>query len=252
MAGPDPPLAHPGRRAAADDRGGQPARRDLQPGDLREGDPRLARLRRPDRGARARGLPGARDLPGDRHPGRAGGGRRAATGVRRARRLRRLRLARGRSGPGVRQRPHAGAGAGVLGAGRPAQRDDQDPRHDGVPAGDRAGDLRGHQHQRHAAVLGRGLHDRRRGLHQGPGAPPRRGAGPRHPLRRLVLRLAGGLRGRQAPRGRSAAATCRAGRRSPTRAPPTGASRSSSMAIASPSCARPAPTSSGRCGPRRA
>ncbi len=35
-------------------RGGQPARRHVQPGDLREGDPRLARLRRADRGARPR------------------------------------------------------------------------------------------------------------------------------------------------------------------------------------------------------
>ena len=42
----------------------------------------------------------------------------------------------------------------------PAQRDDQDPGHDGVPAGDRAGDLRGHQRQRHAAVLRRGLRRR--------------------------------------------------------------------------------------------
>ena len=76
--------------------------------------------------------------------------------------------------------------------------------------------------------------DGRRGVHQGPRAPPRRGPGPRRALGRVVLRLARGLRGRQAPGGDRPRATCRARRRSPTRAPPTGASRRSSAASASP------------------
>ena len=44
------------RRARADGRRGLAARRHVQPGDLREGDPRLVRLRRRHRGRRARGL----------------------------------------------------------------------------------------------------------------------------------------------------------------------------------------------------
>ena len=59
VARPAAPLAHRVRRAAAHDRGGVAARRDLQPGDLREGDPRLRRLRRAARGARARRAPTA-------------------------------------------------------------------------------------------------------------------------------------------------------------------------------------------------
>ena len=48
-------------------------------------------------------------------------------------------------------------GAALWKARRPPQRDDQDPGHRRGRAGDRGGDLRGHQRQRHAAVLGRGL-----------------------------------------------------------------------------------------------
>ena len=251
MAGPDPPLAHPGRRAAPDGAGGQPARRHLQPGDLREGDPRLARLRRADRAARPGRLARPRHLPGHRDPGRPGGGGHPALGLRRPRRRRRLRLPGGRSGPRVRQRPHDRAGAGVLGAGRPAQRDDQDPGDGGVPARDRAGDLRGHQRQRHAAVRRRGVHDGLRGVHQGPGAPPRRRLRPRRALGRVVLRLARGLRGRQAPGGARPhrPAGPGRGRQRPCR---LHALRGDlPRASASPSCWRPAPTCSARYGRRR-
>ena len=53
--------------------------------------------------------------------------------------------------------------ARALEARRPPQRDDQDPGHRRGPAGDRAGDRRGHQRERDAAVLGRGLRARGRG-----------------------------------------------------------------------------------------
>ena len=121
------------------------------------------------------------------------------------------------------------------------------------PAGDRAGDLRGHQRQRHAAVHRRGLRD----------ASPRRtsrassAATPRArsldvPLGRVVLRLARRHRGRQAPGGARPHRPAGQGRPSPTRAPPTAASRRSSTASASPRCAPPARPSSARCGPRPA
>ena len=55
--------------------------------------------------------------------------RRAAAGLGRGRRRRRLRLARGRAGPRARHRGHARAGARALEAGRPPERDDQDPGH---------------------------------------------------------------------------------------------------------------------------
>ena len=75
----------------------------------------------------------------------------------RGRRRRRLRLARGRARRRARHRRHARAGARLLGARRPPQRDDQDPGHRrGLPAIEEA-IADGHQRQRHAAVLGRGL-----------------------------------------------------------------------------------------------
>ena len=113
-------------------------------------------------------------------------------------------------------------------ARRPPQPDDQDPRHRRGRAGDRGGDRRGHQRQRDAAVRGRVLRDDRRGLHPRHGAPPRGGRAARRALGGELLRLARGHRGRQAPRRRSAARTCAGSRRSPTRAPPTSASRSCS------------------------
>ena len=135
---------------------------------------------------------------------------------------------------------------------RPPQRDDQDPRHVGVPAGDRAGDLRGHQHQRDAAVLRRGLRRRwpRPTSRASSAATPRARTSTCARWRRSSSR-AWTPRSTSAWR-RSAARTCRARRPWPTRAPPTGASRRSSAASASRSCAAPAPTSSGRCGLRRA
>ena len=115
---------------------------------------------------------------------------------------RRLRVLGGRAAARPRHRGHARAGPDVLGPGRPPEPDDQDPGHRGGPAGDRGGAVRRPQHQRHAAVQRRRLREGHGGLHPRDGAAPRgrQAAGP--PLGRLVLRLARGHRGRQAPRGR--------------------------------------------------
>ena len=120
------------------------------------------------------------------------------------RRQGRLRLARGRAAARPRHRGHARAGAPVLGARRPPERDDQDPGHRRGHPGDRGGALRGPQRQRHAAVRGLRLRARDGGVRARDGAPPRGGQAARPPLGRLVLRLARRLRGRQAPRGRRA------------------------------------------------
>ena len=168
------------------------------------------------------------------------------------RRPRRLRVARGRAAARPRHRGHARAGAPVLGPRRPAQRDDQDPRHRRGHPGDRGGALRGAQRQRHAAVRGLRLRARDGGVRARDGAPPRGGQAAGPPLGRLVLRLARGLGGRQAPRGRRALRPRRPrrARQRPRRLPRLPAT--CSRASASPRCARPAARSSARCGPRPA
>ena len=140
------------------DRRGLAARRDLQPGDLREGDPRVRRLRRASsRELAEEGKSGREIYERDRRQGRADGRRRAAPGLGGDRRRRRLRVARGRAATS-RTTPTA-----TLEQAREYwERVDRPnvmikiPGTDRGPPRDRAGDLRGHQHQRHAAVLGRG------------------------------------------------------------------------------------------------
>ena len=256
LARPDPP--QPDRRRGELERlvaRGLAARRHLQPGDLREGDPRLAPT----------------TTTSSRELARAGPRRRArstseiaihdvqlACDVLRPvwdehGRRRRLRVARGRAAAGARHRGHARAGARLLGARRPPQPDDQDPGHRGGRAGDRAGDLRGHQRQRDAAVLGRVVRRSRRGVHPRDGAPPRGRAS-----RSTCTRWRASSSRAWTPRWTSASRQLgqqrprRARPRSPTRAPPTCASRRSSTASASPRCATPGPRSSARCGPRPA
>ena len=62
--------------------------------------------------------------------------------------------------------------------GRPRQPLHQDPGHRGRATGDRGDDLRRHAGQRHAAVLGRAVRRRRRGLHARDRAPHRGRAEP--------------------------------------------------------------------------
>ena len=183
---------------------------------------------------------------------RAARRRRAPRRLRRVRRRGRLRLARGRAAPGARHRGDDRAGAHVLGPRRPAEPDDQDPRHARGDPGDRDRPVRGHERQRHAALRRRRLRGRDARVHPRDGAPPRRGAAARPSLRRLVLRLARRHRGRQAARGRWATPSCRDAPGSPTPAAPTRRSSASSAATSSPRCARPAARSSARCGRRPA
>ena len=87
------------------------------------------------------------------------------------------------------------------GARRPPQPDDQDPRHRRGPPGDRADDLRGPQHQRHAAVQGRAVREVAEAYIRGLERRHEEGKSLDVALGRVVLRLARRHRGRQAPRG---------------------------------------------------
>ena len=150
--------------------------RDLQPVDLREGDRRLRRLRRRARGDGARGARRPGDLRADRDQGRADGLRRAA---RRSGTRPTAPTASSRS----RSRPtwpttSSGRSTARATSGSACRRPNVMIKIPGTPGGrrrDRAGDLRGHQRQRHAAVRGRGLRAGRRGLHPRARAPPGRG-----------------------------------------------------------------------------
>ena len=230
-----------------------PARRHLEPGDLREGDPRLARLRRRPRRGGARGPLRARGLPPPRRPRRAARRRRAAaastseTGGADGYVSLEVapRLAHDTDGTLEQARMYWGL------VDRP-EPDDQDPRHARGDPGDRDGAVRGHERQRHAAVRRRRLRGGDARVHPRDGAPPRRGPAARPPLRRLVLRLARRHRGRQAAGRARPRRTCRAAPGSPTPAPPTRPSSACSAARSSPRCARPAARSSARCGRRPA
>ena len=220
---------------AADGRGGLAARRHLEPGDLREGDPRLARLRRGPRRGRPRGPERARGLPPAGGQGRAARRRRAAPRLRR-RPAASTATCRWRSRRGSRTTPRARSSRRAMYWGlvdRPNLMI-KIPATDAGHPGDRAGALRGHERQRHAAVRGLRLRAGDGGVHPRDGAPPRGGPAARPPLGRLVLRLARRHRGRQAARGARPHATCRAAPGWPTRAPPTRRSSACSRASASP------------------
>ena len=155
VARPDSPFDGGRGRAGADGRGGVAARRHLESLDLREGDPRVDRLRRGPQDARAREPRFGGDLRAHRDPRRAVGGRRARRRAPGSARTRRVRVARGRAGARAQHRGHARAGPLVLAARRSSERDDQDPGDAGGRARDRAGPVRGHQRQCHVAVRGR-------------------------------------------------------------------------------------------------
>ncbi len=101
---------------------------------------------------------------------------------------------------------------GAVGGRGPAQRDDQDPGHPRGRAGDRGRHGRRHERERDAAVQRRGLRGHRRGVHPRHGAAQGgRGVAGRA-LGGVVLRLARGHRGGQAPGGRRQGGPDRPGR----------------------------------------
>ena len=89
---------------------------------------------------------------------------------------RRLRLARSLAAAGARHARHDRRGRAAVESRRPAQRDDQDSRHARGHAGDSRVDRRRHQHQRHAALLGRPIRGRGERLHRRARGPRRRRA----------------------------------------------------------------------------
>ena len=249
----DPPLADRGRRARADGRRGVAARRDLEPVDLREGDPRLrATTTRTCGEWRAssstpqaiyeriaiRDVQLAADVLADVH--RESNGRDGFVSLEVA--------------PGAGPRHRAARSSRRARTGRRVDRPNVMIKIPGTPEGvprDRAGDLRGHQRQRHAAVRGRGLRGGRRGLHprRSSAATPRDSRSTSTRWRSFFVSRVDTQRRPQA-RGARAHRPRRARRRWPTRAPRTAASRRSSPARAGRRCATPAPPCSGRCGPR--
>ncbi len=163
---------------------------------------------------------------------------------------RRLRIARG--GPRHRPRPapHDRGRARLLAACQPAEPDDQDPRARQRARRDRAGDLRGDQRQRHAAVRPRGLRGRRRRLSaRGWSAGWPRARTSTSPRSRASSSRASTPPSTSGCRS-SAERISMARRRSPTRGWPTGPLSGSSPAPVGTRCAAPARTCSGRCGPR--
>ena len=143
----------------------------------------------------------------------------------------RIRLAGGRARAGPRHRGHAGPARTYW---KRLDRPNVMIKIPGTPegvAGDRAGDLRGHQHQRHAAVRGRGLRKGRRGVHPRTRAAFGRREVGRHPLGGELLCLPSGhaLDRRSSSRAET---TSPARLPSPTLEPLTGASRRSSRASA--------------------
>ena len=118
--------------------------------------------------------------------------------------------------------------------------DDQDPGHRRGRAGDRAGDLRGHQRQRHAAVLGRAVRARSpRPTSAGSSAAATRASrSTSHSVASFFVSRVDTEVDKRLEAARQHGAR-RARPRSPTRAPPTCASRRSSTASASPRCATP-------------
>ena len=133
-------------------------------------------------------------------------------GVGAHRRRRRLRLARGRTRRSRATRDaHAREARATVGARRPAERDDQDPRARPRACRRSRGDRRGDQRQRHAAVLVDAWAAIAEAWHRRAWrTAPQRGEPVDVALRRLVLRLARRHRGRQAPEGARQRRSCAA------------------------------------------
>ena len=162
-----------------------------------------------------------RRVLGSRHHRHRARGRRAAPGVRRARRRRRLRVGRGVARPRARHRGDDPPGQGAVGAPRPAERDDQDPGDARGHPRDRRHPRRGHQRQRHADLQPRALPagHRARSSPASSSAPPRGGDIRDARVGRVVLRQPGRHRDRSpAARGAPAAGEGR-GRQRQARVP---------------------------------
>ena len=252
VAGPDPPLADRGRRAAAPDRRGLAARRDLQPGDLREGDPRLARLRRRARRswpARASTREIYRDIAihdvqlaadvmrpvHDRTDGADG-----FVSIEVA-----PRLARDTEGTLEQARMYWER------VDRPNVMIKIPGTDEGLPAIEQA-IYEGINVNVTLLFSVEAYDEGGRGLHPRPGAPPRRG-----PATSTCTRSPRSSSRAWTPRSTSAwrswaAATCRARPPWPTRAPPTSASSDLRRRALRRRCARPARRCSARCGRRPA
>ena len=165
-------------------------------------------------------------------------------------------LARGGPAAGRRHAQDDRRGQGAVVAGGPAEHVHQDPGHPGGTARDHRVPGRGNQHQRHADLLAGPVRRGDRRVHGR--ARAGRGGRPRPVvdlLGGLVLREPGGHGGGQ-PAGQAGHARgqprCGARPRSPTPGWPTSCTSSGSPRRAGRRCGPPAPTRSGRCGPRRA
>ena len=136
----------------------------------------------------------------DRHGRHPGGRGRAAPGVRHVEGGRRVRLARGRPGPGARHEGDDRPGAGAVRRRRPAERDDQDPRHEGRASGRGGDDRLRDSGERDADLLRETVRGRRGGVHAGPRAASRRRRRPAQGgVRGVVLRFPGRHRRGPAP-----------------------------------------------------
>ena len=195
----------------------QRRRRHHQPVDLPGGAVEGHRLRRAGQRARRARRRRRRHHPHRHHRRRPQRLRRAGQAVRAVRRRRRPGVHRGRPAAGPRHRQDDPAGDRAVEDRRPAQPADQDPGHAGRPARDHRRYRRGHFGQRHADLLRRTAP---RGDGRLPGRPGEgQGSRPRpvqDPFGRIVLRVPGGHRDRQAAgedRHRRSAGAARPGRR---------------------------------------
>ena len=246
-----PPNADHQRRAPT------PARRrdhggDLEPVDLRQGDRGFDRLRRRDvtriasDGRDHDPLEVFYDPRDRRHPD---GRRRAPAALRHHRGTRRVRELRGRAAAGARHRGVDRGRPAPVGAARPPERPDQDPRHARGSAGDRAGDRRRDQRERHAPVQ---PSRRTRGWWPRTSAGSSVASSPANPSTASPPwpRSSSPASTRPWTRGCPRIRLCAAPRRSRTPRSRTNASGSSSRASAGSDWPPPAPASSDRSGPR--
>jgi len=248
MARQHPPPAHlvGGAGAAARRR---PDRRHLEPDDLREGGQRLDRLRRSNGPAREGEEEAGRHAlgaDGRRHPG---GGGHVPPGLRQDERPRRLRQHRGRADARQKHARHDQDGGGPSRPLQAAERDGEDPGHEGRFARHLRPDLQGPQHQHHPDLRRRALHGGGRGISLGVGEAAEGGRRPEPGRqRRQLFRQPGGHQGRQAADGQD-----RRRHRPPREAGARAASGQGRDRQPSPgpggiACARRARAANGACG----